>query len=608
MAKKALTLLLALLAAALFAPAALAAEAEADPEPTAYYQLGDSWEYTLTHEVEVANVARSYAFAITVSIPLIDETMPLYNELVGTELNPYPDEIVTDAAGHRYAVYHIDSLEGYHALTFTQRYALRVSTIKYPHFDRAAVADTYSDVEQRLLVSALAPANDVQSTDSEIIDFAEKAVAAAGAANPYQIASALFAAVNQALDYSNGLDGDGAEEPQDALRTLRRGTANCEGYTNLYMACLRSQGVACRRVNGYLYQPEKHSGPGYLDVENKRLLANSLRHTWVEYYLPGIGWIIADPTFTYVFQVNGKPEKFVKWDLFSEIAPAQRYLATRTGDMGGERIDVDFTGGNIDTTFTASLVTGLVYSPFSDITGHWAQDAVTFCVQNKLFQGVSAASFAPEQTMTRAMFVTALGRLYQSVGGEIRSYNPSVLQFTDVDYHDYYIDYLGWAVDAQLIEGYGDSLFGPNDSVTREQMGKMITDFMTLMEQPLAADAELAFADLSQISEWALDGIRACSQNGVITGYPDNTFRPAHAATRAQVAAIIERVSRLLNGETLVVPEPAPPADTTDTTDAAAGETAPEAPAQDDTQDDAHDDTQDDKQDATPDGTPDDTI
>ena len=47
---------------------------------TSYYTIGNSWDYTLTHEVLVENLARSYAFDSTITIPLIDETSPLYNQ------------------------------------------------------------------------------------------------------------------------------------------------------------------------------------------------------------------------------------------------------------------------------------------------------------------------------------------------------------------------------------------------------------------------------------------------------------------------------------------------------------------------------------------------
>ena len=530
-------------------PSTAGQAAETAQSTTSYYTIGNSWDYTLTHEVLVENLARSYAFDSTITIPLIDETSPLYNQLVGMELSPYPDRIVTEADGSRYAVYEIGNLEGYDSVTFVQRYALRVFSVDYT-FDTTAVANTYSDLELRLLTDELSATSDVQCDDAAILEFATQA--ADGETNPYQIAHALFAAVSLATDY------DEADVAQDALSVLERGSATCEGYTNLYLACLRAMGIPCRQVTGYLYQPALHSTAPYLDLENRRLLANGLRHSWVEFYLPSLGWVAADPTFIYTFSFNGQVQKFVNWSFFASIPQDRRYIASHVGDLSDESIDIRHTGGNLDVTFTASLVPGHVYTPFADISGHWAQQAVTFCVEQGLFQGVSAASFAPEEPMTRAMFVTVLGRLYEAYGGKISSYNTSVLQFTDIGYHSYYIDYLGWAVDHQLIEGYGDGLFGPDDSVTREQMGKMIFDFLALMEQQLPAEGELDFADSAAISDWAVEGILACTQNGVISGYPDQTFRPDQEATRAQVAAIIERISRLLNGETLIEEETAP--------------------------------------------------
>ena len=78
----------------------------------------------------------------------------------------------------------------------------------------------------------------------------------------------------------------------------RRGNGSCDGYVNLYLACLRAAGVACRQVSGYLFQPAIHVTEEYVDPASGMVYLERLRHTWVEFYLPGAGWLPADPTFT----------------------------------------------------------------------------------------------------------------------------------------------------------------------------------------------------------------------------------------------------------------------------------------------------------------------
>ena len=53
---------------------------------------------------------------------------------------------------------------------------------------------------------------------------------------------------------------------------------------------------------------------------------------------------------------------------------------------------------------------------------------------------------------------------------------------------------------------------------------------------------DLQFDDVSQISQWALDGVRYAYTNGLISGMDDDTFRPQQTATRAQAASIISRL------------------------------------------------------------------
>ena len=518
-----------------FSPAALADETQTTE--STYYEISGNWEYTLIHQVEVKNLAHARAFDITITVPLNDLTTPEYNHLIGMELDPYPNEIFTDGTGRRYAVYQIDSLDGGESVTLTQRYALTVSSIYYT-FDRSSVPEAYSEVEQLLFADELAPAENIESDSAPILAFVEETVGSE--TNPYRKARSLFSAVNLLLSYDSDASAD-----QSALAVLLRESGNCEGYTNLYIACLRAAGVPARQASGYLYLPSVHVSEAYIDTESGLFLFNKLRHTWVEYCLPDIGWVFADPTFTYTFEINGTIQKFVDWSYFSMISNARRYFFFHNGDTESDAIQITATGGAVTAGFKSYMSIGTQYVPFHDLKGHWAEDAATYCVENGLFNGVSASSFAPDGTMTRAMFVTVLGRLYEATGGEIGTHHLTVTQFTDVDFNSYYINYLGWALDSGLISGYGDGSFGPNSNVTREQMAKIICDFLSYLGYDTTADS-LSFLDKRLISEWAKDGVACCVQQGVITGFPDNKFRPGDYATRGQVAAIFERLGEKL--------------------------------------------------------------
>ncbi|NLF79708.1 MAG: hypothetical protein GX572_00785 [Clostridia bacterium] len=508
-----------------------------------YYQLTGTWVYTLVHDIVIRNNSKYMAFNVEISLPLIDENLPAYAVLEGEQLSQPPASITEDENGHRIAHYIIPYLYGNQSLTLSQRYVLNSSSLSYI-FDRSNVADAYLDAEIAPLAIYLQPENNINSQNPAIIAFAQNAVA--GISDPYQKARALFSAVNLYLNYSN------ADTDQSASATLDRGSAYCQGYTNLYLACLRAVGVAARQQSGYLYMPQKHTTVEYIDAVNGRIKLNSLRHTWVEFFLPQIGWVAADPTFTYTYEMNGIVQKFPDWNYFASITGERRYIFFREGTLNGESIDftADFSsiGGEISASFNSYLLPGSHLASFNDLEGHWAADAVAYCVRNGLFTGVSTTKFAPDQAMTRAMFVTVMGRLFEMLDGEIAANSNSMLQFRDIDPGAYYAKYLSWSVDNSLIAGYGDGCFGPNDLVTRQQMAKIIFLFAGLTGKDISAydGAYLGFADSADIALWAYNGVGYCNDRGIIIGMPGNLFAPALPATRAQVATILHRTAGVL--------------------------------------------------------------
>ena len=527
-------LICALVCLGLFSSAAYAAE------------VGNQWNYTLVHEVRVNNLGATSARDITVEIPLTDAYAAYpYCQSVGLELSPYPDRIVTDAAGRRTAVYDIRGLAAGQSIILTQRFALKVCAVTYP-LDDAARCGYYTAEELYQLDEYLQPTEDIQSAAPAVVAFTE--AHADADLPPYEEARELFSAVNLALDYST------AAADQSATATLMRRSGSCEGYVNLYMACLRAAGVACRQISGYLFQPAVHVSEGYVDPVNGDVYLEQLRHTWVEIYLPDAGWVPADPTFTYTFLLDGVDTKFVNWSYFANVSSANRYVCFRQGDPNEDKIFISATGGQVTTDFSALLTAGLKYTPFNDISGHWAEEPIRYCVENGLFNGVTPQRFAPETSMTRAMFVTVLGRLYEKLAGGLPESGGPAISFFDVIPGSYYEPYLDWATSNGIISGYGNGRFGPDDPVTREQMATIMASFLRAAGYSAAVSpGDLSgFADEDEVSAWAVDGVAACVGCGLLSGYPDGCFHPDYRATRAQVAAILQRLSVWIAGQNRV--------------------------------------------------------
>ena len=174
---------------------------------------------------------------------------------------------------------------------------------------------------------------------------------------------------------------------------------------------------------------------------------------------------------------------------------------------------------------------------FTDISGHWAKEHILFTVSRGLFSGTSKTTFSPNTTLTRGMFVTALGRL--------AGINPADYQnrnFTDVNANAYYAPYVNWAASKGIVSGTTSSTFAPDSNITREQMAVIMKNYADKMGYSIPKTLEaVTFADHAQISSWAKDAVKAMQQAGVLSGKENNRFDPQGNATRAEAATVLHR-------------------------------------------------------------------
>ena len=73
---------------------------EQEIETETYYKYSGTWTNTLIHEIDITNNSRSMAFNISVDIPLMDATTPIYSIMETEILSPQPDSITTDAVSY----------------------------------------------------------------------------------------------------------------------------------------------------------------------------------------------------------------------------------------------------------------------------------------------------------------------------------------------------------------------------------------------------------------------------------------------------------------------------------------------------------------------------
>ncbi|HBC92980.1 MAG TPA: hypothetical protein DCZ10_08810 [Pelotomaculum sp.] len=173
-----------------------------------------------------------------------------------------------------------------------------------------------------------------------------------------------------------------------------------------------------------------------------------------------------------------------------------------------------------------------------DISGHWAESNIKELVARGVVSGYPDGTFLPDNTITRAEFsvilVKAFGLTLQD--GKV---------FADTSGH-WAEEYIATTTAYGIVSGYDDSSFGPDDPITREQMAVMLVKALKL--SPAEGDSQTQFADRDSISDWAMDAVAIATQEGIMTGYPDNTFAPQGSATRAEaVTAIISALNNKNN-------------------------------------------------------------
>ena len=185
---------------------------------------------------------------------------------------------------------------------------------------------------------------------------------------------------------------------------------------------------------------------------------------------------------------------------------------------------------------THSHATVDVSDLFIDIAPNaWYKDAVQYAYDNGLMTGTSATTFEPEATTTRAMIVSILARLENVTTAQAAG-------FADVDDNDWYATAVNWAANVGVVNGYEDNTFKPNTAITREQLAAILMNYAAYKGYDVSARADLShYSDADSISSWANDVLLWAVAEGLLTGVTDDTIAPQAHATRAQVAAILQR-------------------------------------------------------------------
>ncbi len=214
-------------------------------------------------------------------------------------------------------------------------------------------------------------------------------------------------------------------------------------------------------------------------------------------------------------------------------------------DLGEEGYDYYYGNGLINYEKTVKKIYDEKHgNVFVDVSkSNWFYNAVTEVYKRNLMSGVSKTRFAPNMKLDRAMFVTILYRMAGSPATE--GENP----FVDVEAGSWYDAATNWGQEKGIVSGLGEGRFGPNVSITREQIAAILGRYAEAYNIVLPTDqGEADFSDADKISDWAKEPVEALVKAGIINGMGDGTFAPRNTATRAQAAQLINSLCKVIEG------------------------------------------------------------
>lgn len=334
--------------------------------------------------------------------------------------------------------------------------------------------------------------------------------------------------LREAIDYAVG---------RGAIIVAAVGNDGTEAYS--YPAAFPNViGVGAVGANGALASFSQHNTSVFVTAPGVNVITPGIRDRTTYVYQSGTSF--SAPFVTGMAAAARSVNPDMTLEQFKAIL--QRSTVPRSGGY-----NTSYGHGVIDMNRFVMNLPGVNW--FSDITGHWGRDSILFVAEHGLFTGNPDGTFAPNTAMSRAMFVTVLGRLYTQMGGNIPNRNDSFIDTTD---DNWYSRYVAWAAEHGIVSGIGDNRFAPTDPVSRQQAAAILARFTVHTGTAAVGDPERLnpFVDHAQVSEYGRLPMAWAVENGIISGVavPGGlALQPNGESTRAQVAVILQRYVQRMN-------------------------------------------------------------
>ena len=185
-----------------------------------------------------------------------------------------------------------------------------------------------------------------------------------------------------------------------------------------------------------------------------------------------------------------------------------------------------------DITLRQKVIKPQIDISLTDIKGHWAYETINNFINNGYINGYEDKTFKPDNSITRAEFIKIFNRYFSLTNKSGQSLNDTANHWAK--------DEIDIAITNNIISGFEDKTFRPDEPITREQAALVISNHKKLQNNNFNNLSK--YKDSSSVSSWAKDAVEAILEKGYMNGYSDNTLKPKSPLTRAEAVTLLSRV------------------------------------------------------------------
>ena len=193
----------------------------------------------------------------------------------------------------------------------------------------------------------------------------------------------------------------------------------------------------------------------------------------------------------------------------------------------------------LPTILTVTAFNAHVLANTDDISGHWAENQIKEWANIGYISGYPDVTFLPDNSITRAEFLTLVNKIFKFE-------NKTNINFIDVrpDYWAY--SEIQKGISAGYVSGDKNGTFRPDDFITRQEAAVIINK---LLDNTEITENKPNFKDAYDIDEWAKNSVDIVYEYGILSGFPNGTYRPKKYMTRAEAVSALKRLTEIKGTE-----------------------------------------------------------